>query len=168
MNILIVVDMQKDFIDGSLGTKEAEDIVGNVRKKIEGFDGKLIFTRDTHQENYLDTFEGRNLPVKHCIENTDGWEISAALKDLSENAVVINKPTFGYTGWTSLIGDEPSSIELCGLCTDICVISNALILRALYPEVPMTVDSSCCAGVTPEKHEAALSVMESCQIKVIR
>ena len=168
MKILIVVDMQKDFIDGSLGSKEAVAIVENVKNRIKDFDGKVFFTRDTHQPDYLNTFEGKNLPVEHCIENTPGWEICAELKELADKATVINKPTFGYTDWASLIGEQPESIEICGLCTDICVISNALILRAIYPEVPMTADSSCCAGVTPEKHEAALNVMESCQIKVIR
>ena len=168
MKVLIVVDMQKDFIDGSLGSKEAQAIVENVRNKIKNFDGKVFFTRDTHHEDYMDTFEGKNLPVRHCIENTEGWEINAGLKDLTGNATVINKPTFGFTDWASVIGETPESIEICGLCTDICVISNALILRAIYPEVPMTADSSCCAGVTPEKHEAALNVMESCQIRVIR
>ena len=168
MKILVVVDMQKDFVDGSLGSKEAIAIVDNVKNKISGFDGKVFFTRDTHQENYMDTFEGKNLPVRHCIENSPGWEICDELKGFCDNAVVIDKPTFGFTDWASVIGEQPESIDICGLCTDICVISNALILRAIYPEVPMTADSSCCAGVTPEKHEAALNVMESCQIRVIR
>ena len=166
MDILIVVDMQKDFIDGSLGTKEAQAIVGNVVDKVKNFNGKVFFTRDTHHEYYLSTFEGKNLPVEHCIKDTAGWAVCDELKALSETATIVDKPTFGYTEWKNLIPEQPDSIEVCGLCTDICVISNALILRAIYPEVPMYVDKNCCAGVTPEKHEAALNVMESCQIKV--
>lgn len=166
MKTLIVVDMQKDFIDGSLGTKEAVAIVPNVKKKIEesrAAGDQIIFTRDTHQTNYLQTQEGKNLPVEHCIEGTDGWQISSEL-DVREDDIVINKVTFGHIWDADIIkGDE---IELIGLCTDICVISNALGVKAVLPEVPVSVDSSCCAGVTPQSHDNALEAMKMCQIKV--
>ena len=162
---LIVIDMQNDFIDGSLGTKEAVAIVENVKKKIAEYKKRgdeIIFTRDTHQENYLETNEGKHLPVVHCIEETDGWEIREGLE--VEGATYINKPSFGYTGW----GDfEFEEVELVGLCTDICVVSNALIIKALFPEIRVSVDSSCCAGVTPESHEAALTTMKMCQIEIL-
>ncbi len=162
---LIVVDMQNDFIDGSLGTKEAQAIVGNVKRKIEEYQARgdeIIFTRDTHQEDYLDTPEGKKLPVKHCIYGTKGWEIAEGLA--VEGGIYIDKPTFGWVHW-----DERSfgEIELVGLCTDICVVSNALILKAMFPEVEITVDASCCAGVTPETHRAALETMKMCQIRVV-
>lgn len=170
--VLIVVDMQNDFITGSLGSKEAEAIVPNVKRKIqeyhnEGYD--IIYTRDTHYDDYLNTLEGRNLPVPHCIEGSNGWNIVDGL--FVEGSEIINKFTFGYLGWgsRSSVGfndNEIEEIELCGLCTDICVVSNALILRAMYPDIEITVDSSCCAGVTPEKHESALETMRSCQINV--
>lgn len=162
---LIVVDMQKDFINGSLGTEEAQAILPNVRKKIEEYKKRgdeIIFTRDTHQENYLDTPEGRKLPVKHCIEGTQGWEIAEGLWD--GNCRVINKPSFGWMGWQK---EEFEEIEIIGLCTDICVVSNALILKAAFPEAEITVDSSCCAGVTPKSHDAALETMKMCQINVV-
>lgn len=162
---LIVVDMQKDFIDGALGTREAVAIVENVKKKIAEYAGRgdeIIFTRDTHQENYLETSEGRNLPVVHCIEGTKGWEIPADL--MVEGADIINKPSFGYTHWNERSFE---CIELVGLCTDICVVSNALILKAAFPEIEISVDAGCCAGVTPETHKAALETMKMCQIKVI-
>lgn len=165
MKTLIVIDMQNDFIDGSLGTKEAVAIVENVKKKIAEYKKRgdeIIFTRDTHQENYLETNEGKHLPVVHCIEETDGWEIREGLE--VEGATYINKPSFGYTGW----GDfEFEEVELVGLCTDICVVSNALIIKALFPEIRVSVDSSCCAGVTPESHEAALTTMKMCQIEIL-
>ena len=166
-DILIVVDMQKDFIDGSLGTKEAQAIIGNVLAKISEYEkaGKeILYTRDTHFENYLETFEGKHLPVKHCIQNTDGWQVAKEL-DLPEKKH-INKVTFGYEDWKQVLGEDIKSVELVGLCTDICVISNALLLRAFYPEMEIRVDASCCAGVTPKKHAAALEVMKSCQIDV--
>ena len=171
MKTLIVIDMQQDFIDGSLGTKEAVGIVDNVKKKIEEYlknGDEVIFTRDTHQENYMDTNEGRHLPVIHCIEETEGWEIRPELIDAvkksgSGNVTIINKPCFGYTGW----GDfEFEEIELVGLCTDICVVSNALILKALFPEIKISVDAAACAGVTPESHNAALTTMKMCQIEI--
>ena len=165
--VLIVVDMQNDFIDGALGTSEAVAIVPAVRKKIENFNGTVIFTRDTHEENYLDTQEGKNLPVEHCIRGTDGWQITSALP--VGDAVVVDKPSFGSTELPEVVAKlgELDEIELCGLCTDICVISNAMILKAAFPEVPMVVDHTCCAGVTPESHNNALEAMKMCQIKVI-
>lgn len=172
--ILIVVDMQKDFINGSLGSKEAQAIVPNVKKKIKEYidEGhKIFFTRDTHEENYLETFEGKNLPVEHCIGGTDGWHIIPELKEYTiiyPLAIIIDKSTFGYERWKQILKDINNyEIELIGVCTDICVISNALVLRMLYPDCKITVDASCCAGVTKEKHNAALEVMKSCQINVI-
>ena len=169
MNILIVVDMQNDFIDGALGTREAVKIVPAVRKKIEDAREKgrtVIFTRDTHKGNYLSTQEGANLPVPHCIENTPGWQISGALP--VEDSIVIDKPTFGSKALGEYLSElSPEHIELIGLCTDICVISNALLIKAFLPEVPVTVDAACCAGVTPERHKTALSAMTCCQIEVI-
>lgn len=167
-DVLIVVDMQKDFIDGSLGTKEAQAIVGNVKAKIAEYEraGKeILFTRDTHFENYMETFEGKHLPVKHCIKDSEGWQVAKEL-ELPEKKH-IDKLTFGYENWKDILGNNGSSVELVGLCTDICVISNALLLRAFYPEMEIRVDASCCAGVTPEKHTAALEVMKSCQIEVV-
>ncbi len=169
--LLIVVDMQNDFIDGALGTKEAQAIVSNVSAKItscieEGYE--VIFTRDTHQENYLVTNEGKHLPVRHCIEHTDGWEIREELTKLPENATyrVIDKPTFGCLDWKAYIPEEIEEIKMVGLCTDICVVSNALILKAMFPETEISVDASCCAGVTPETHEAALTTMKMCQVTI--
>lgn len=169
--ILVVVDMQKDFVDGALGTKEAEAIVPLVVEKIRSYDMEDVFvTRDTHQENYMDTQEGHNLPVKHCIEGTEGWDLDAKVKEVVEGAAFVNKPTFGSTELAEMIKDiaakEEIEVELIGLCTDICVVSNALLLKAFMPEVKISVDSACCAGVTPEKHEAALETMRSCQIEV--
>lgn len=168
-DVLIVIDMQNDFIDGSLGTKEAQDIVPNVASKIKEYEEsgkKIIFTRDTHYSDYLNTYEGKLLPVEHCIQGTCGWCISDKIGWDTEYKT-LNKQTFGKTDWCLHLPGNINSIEICGLCTDICVVSNALILRALYPEIDITVDASCCAGVTPEKHKAALEVMESCQINVI-
>ena len=164
---LIVVDMQNDFIDGALGTKEAQDIVPNVAKKIKEYKENgynVIFTRDTHSTNYLETYEGKHLPVVHCVKNTVGWQISDKLDFDIENDVLIDKPTFGWLNWKDF---DFESVELVGLCTDICVISNALIIRSNYPEIDITVDASCCAGVTPDTHKAALATMKMCQIEVI-
>lgn len=161
---LIVVDMQKDFIDGSLGTKEAEAIVENVKRKIASYQERgdeIIFTRDTHQENYLDTNEGKHLPVVHCIEGTEGWKIAEGLE--VPGAIYIDKPSFGYMNWKDYNLEE---VELVGLCTDICVVSNALIIKAAYPEIRVSVDAGCCAGVTPESHKAALLTMKMCQVEV--
>ena len=171
--LLIVVDMQNDFIDGALGTKEAEAIVNSVAEKIKEYKPEDIFvTMDTHKEDYMETQEGKFLPVEHCIEGTEGWEISHVLKPLLEGATFIKKPTFGSEKLAEAVQevyDEEKGdieIELVGLCTDICVVSNALLLKARFYEVPMSVDSACCAGVTPEKHEAALETLRSCQIVV--
>ena len=162
---LIVVDMQKDFIDGALGTKEAEAIVENVKKKIESYKengDEIIFTRDTHYDNYLETNEGKHLPVVHCIKDTEGWMINKELE--VPGAIYIDKPSFGYMNWKDYKLEE---VELVGLCTDICVVSNALIIKATYPEIKVSVDANCCAGVTPETHKAALTTMKMCQVEVI-
>lgn len=162
---LIVVDMQNDFIDGSLGTKEAQAIVENVKKKIKEYqdnEDEIIFTRDTHSEDYLNTNEGKHLPVEHCIAGTHGWQIAAGLE--VPGAKYINKPAFGWMKWNEFVFEE---VELVGLCTDICVVSNALIMKAAFPEINVTVDASCCAGVTPETHKAALETMKMCQVNVI-
>lgn len=162
---LIVVDMQNDFIDGSLGTKEALSIVEPVRQKISSCrkrGDKIIFTRDTHGEDYLDTSEGKKLPVVHCVKDTHGWQIADGLVRPGDE--IIDKPTFGWTGWG---GRSFGRIELVGLCTDICVVSNALILKAYYPDLNISVDSSCCAGAAPATHMAALETMKMCQIDVI-
>lgn len=162
---LIVVDMQKDFINGALGTKEAMAILENVKKKIQEYyemGYQIIFTRDTHFENYLETNEGKHLPVEHCIKGTDGWQIAEGLE--VPGAIYVDKPTFGYVNWKEFdLGEE---VELIGLCTDICVVSNALIIKALFPEINVYVDANCCAGVTPESHNAALTTMKMCQIIV--
>lgn len=167
--LLIVVDMQNDFIDGSLGTKEALAIIPNVKKKIEEYEANgydIFFTLDTHEENYLETQEGKNLPVVHCIRGTDGWELTGALKKFKGKR--FEKTTFGSADLAEYIKDkEYDSIELIGLCTDICVISNALLIKAFLPETPVRVDGTCCAGVTPESHENALKAMKVCQIEVI-
>ena len=171
-NVLIIVDMQKDFVDGALGTAEAQAIVPTVKEKIENFKGEIIFTKDTHTENYLDTQEGRNLPVPHCIKGTLGHEIIKELQPYTKKALAIfEKETFGSRKLASFLKElhkekEIESIKLIGLCTDICVVSNALLIKAFLPEVPILVDSSCCAGVTPEKHKSALETMESCQIRI--
>ena len=177
--ILIVVDMQNDFITGSLGTKEAEAIIPNAVAKIKKLKqtDHIIFTRDTHhQADYLQSQEGKLLPVYHCIEKTEGWEIHddiqyAAGFSKCHNKYYVNKPSFGSLELPAAVNrafsKNTTEIELIGLCTDICVVSNALILKAYFPETKITVDSSCCAGVTPEKHEAALETMRSCQINVI-
>ena len=170
--ILIIVDMQNDFIDGALGTKEAVAIVPKVEDKIRNFDGEVFFTRDTHENWYLETQEGKNLPVPHCIRGTEGWQIRKEL-DALRKTDPIDKETFGSTDLAADLlalheDEEIGSITLVGLCTDICVISNALLLKATLPEVPIYVDAACCAGVTPESHENALKAMEACQIKVMR
>lgn len=170
--LLIVVDMQNDFIDGSLGTREAQAVVPAVRKKIEEYQNRgddIIFTRDTHQPDYLKTSEGKKLPVEHCILKSHGWEITKELPDVSLFKVV-DKPTFGWMSWKETFEAfeiNPESIELVGLCTDICVVSNALILKAVFPDIEITVDADCCAGVTPETHKAALTTMKMCQVNVI-
>lgn len=171
--ILVVVDMQKDFVDGALGTHEAQAIVDNVVKKIESFDGAIYVTYDTHFEDYMETNEGKNLPVVHCVRETDGWKLNEKVQEaLSKKDAYteIEKITFGSIDLPFVLAEENemdnAEIELIGLCTDICVVSNALILKANFPDIDIIVDSSCCAGVTPEKHEAALETMRSCQIIV--
>ena len=165
---IVVVDMQNDFIDGSLGTKEAQEMLPRLVKKLEReTDATLVFTQDTHTAGYLETQEGKNLPVKHCIKPEKGWEIAAALKPFAEKAAaIVEKPTFGSTKLPDAVRDF-DEIELVGLCTDICVISNALLLKAFYPEKSISIDSSCCAGVTPESHENALGAMKMCQMEII-
>lgn len=169
--ILVVVDMQNDFIDGSLGTKEAQQIIGAVIEKIKQYESKNIYaTRDTHTDNYLSTQEGKNLPVEHCIKGTKGWEIRPEIAELLQEAVIVDKPSFGSLDLAELLYEENQKeeleIELVGLCTDICVVSNALLLKAKMPEIKIAVDASCCAGVTPESHKAALETMKMCQIQV--
>ena len=171
--ILVVVDMQNDFVDGSLGTKEAIGIVENVVDKINNFDGKIFVTLDTHSNNYLQTLEGKKLPVHHCIRMTNGWLVNEkVMKALfNKDYKTIEKKTFGSTRLVNEIcrikRNNDIEIEFVGLCTDICVVSNVLLLKAYFPEVIMTVDVSCCAGVTPESHKAALDTMKMCQIDVI-
>lgn len=162
---LIVVDMQKDFIDGALGSKEAIAIVDAVKAKIAEYranNDEILFTRDTHQSNYMNTNEGRYLPVIHCVEGTDGWQIWEGL--CRPGDVIIDKPTFGFLGWEKYSFEE---VELVGLCTDICVVSNALMIKAMFPEIKVSVDAACCAGVTPESHKAALTTMKMCQVEIL-
>lgn len=182
MKVLVVVDMQNDFIDGSLGTKEAQAIVPNVKEKIREAiknNDLIVYTRDTHTVDYLDSKEGKKLPVEHCIYKTDGWRIPDDLLPpfTYENAVIYDKPTFGYTKlpykirslMAGAMSGKCDEIEVIGLCTDICVVSNTMLLKAeFYDEIEISVDASCCAGVTPETHEAALKTMEMCQINVKR
>lgn len=176
MKALIVVDMLNDFVTGSLGSEQAEAIVPAVKQKVAEFEERgdvVVFTRDTHDANYPETFEGKNLPVEHCIRGTEGWEIVDDLQPLAKEAnAIINKPTFGSFGLLDFLepyveSGEVQEIELCGLCTDICVVSNALLLRARFHETPIMVESSCCAGVTAESHKCALHTMKSCQIQII-
>ena len=172
MNILVVIDMQNDFIDGALGTPEAVAIVPKVMVKMMNFDGLVLATRDTHGEDYLERQEGKKLPVVHCIKGTHGWEIKDEIQQLLISQQ-IDKPTFGSEALGKVLKDlnndvEPiDSITLVGLCTDICVISNSMLLKAFLPEVQIMVDASCCAGVTPESHERALEAMKACQIEII-
>ena len=178
MKYLIVVDMQNDFVDGALGTKEAEKIVPVVAEKICHFDGRILYTKDTHEKNYLETAEGKKLPVAHCIRGTKGWEFTPEIQKAAGTAGavdgtnVIEKPTFGSVELGKKLVEENEiepidSITLIGLCTDICVISNAMLIKAFLPEIPIFVDAAGCAGVTPESHRQALDAMKSCQIEVI-
>ena len=181
MKVLVVVDMQNDFIDGALGTEEAKAIVPKVVQKIREFDGFVITTQDAHGDNYLETQEGKNLPVPHCIYGTNGYllrdEVHRAVEAKPMNTMFI-KETFGCaslalwldnydSGLMNTVGEEIEEVVLVGLCTDICVISNAMLLKAFLPEVPITVDASCCAGVTPESHKNALNAMRMCQIRIV-
>ena len=171
MKVLIVIDMQNDFVNGALGTAEAQAIVPNVVNKLKYWpiaSGKVYFTRDTHDFNYMNTLEGKNLPVQHCVKESAGWCVIDELLPYAAKAKVEDKTTFGYSNWGIEFGSNKEiEFELCGVCTDICVLSNAIALRMFYPNAKITVDASCCAGVTPEKHKAALEVMKSCQINVI-
>ena len=174
-HVLIVVDMQTDFVDGALGTPEAVAILENVTAKIKAYahdpDGVIFVTYDTHAEDYMTTSEGKHLPVPHCIKGTAGWElhptVAAALEDVTYTSV--EKPTVGSVALPALVKEAAAgdfTVELIGLCTDICVVSNTLLLKANFPEIPISVDAACCAGVTPETHKAALVTMGMCQIKV--
>ena len=169
---LVVVDIQKDFVDGALGTPEAVVMIPNAVKKINEFDGDIFVTYDTHFDNYMETSEGKKLPVPHCIKGADGWKLNSDVAEAlaKKNYTEVEKLTFGSVELPELIsevvGEEEFSVELIGLCTDICVVSNALILKANFPEMEIFVDASCCAGVTPESHNAALTTMKMCQINV--
>lgn len=175
--ILIVVDMQNDFITGTLGSDMAADIVGNVKgaiREAQNNNSTIIFTRDTHDDTYLETSEGKMLPVVHCIKDTNGWQVADVLTEGIDTGRIqfVDKPTFGYTGWNGVIKateDKGADLDitLIGVCTDICVVSNALLLKAFYPEANISVIADCCAGVTKESHEAALVTMQSCQINII-
>lgn len=167
MKILVVVDMQNDFIDGALGSAEAVKIVPYVKSRIENFDGKVFFTRDTHFENYLDTQEGKNLPVKHCIKDSFGWQIRAEL-DALRKTEAIDKLTFGSDALVEVLKKEESieEITFLGLCTDICVISNVMVVKAFFPEIPLVVDARGCAGVTVESHKTALEAMKMIQVRI--
>jgi nicotinamidase-related amidase len=171
---LVVVDMQNDFIDGALGTEDAVRIVARVAEKIRGFGGRTLFTQDTHGPDYQDTQEGRNLPVPHCVRGTAGWRLHDELEELRRDSggEIFTKPTFGSKALGEYLERENrkapvESVELVGLCTDICVISNALLLKAFLPESEIIVDASCCAGSTPENHRRALDAMRACQVRVL-
>lgn len=179
VDVLIVVDMQNDFVTGALGTPEAQAIVPKVVEKINNWKGEILYTRDTHFENYLETQEGKHLPVKHCLWGTWGWQlvdqVNAMISD-EQNCHIYNKFTFGsynlqedihYGATNGTSEPEVNSITLIGLCTDICVISNALLIKAVQPEIPIIVDADCCAGVTPESHKNALAAMKMCQIEIV-
>ena len=184
--LLVVVDMQNDFVSGALGSEAAQAIVPNVCKKIDGWEGKVCFTLDTHDSRYFSTLEGRRIPVGHCVQGTWGHALVPAVSESkaaflnrtgqdfagevgSCTCMTVYKPTFGYAGFADglLRHIDFDEIEIVGLCTDICVISNAMILRAVYPDVPITVDASCCAGVTKESHRNALEAMKACCIDII-
>ena len=169
--LLIVIDMQNDFIDGALGTPEAVAIVENVKAKIRSYPlADILATKDTHETHYLQTQEGKNLPVEHCIRGSKGWEIREDIAELLDGVKIYEKPTFGSIAMALDVAEisqsEEIEVEMVGLCTDICVVSNALLLKAMMPEVKISVDPSCCAGVTPESHEAALETMKMCQVAV--
>jgi len=182
MKILIIVDMQRDFIDGALGTPEAVAITANVVARIASSQNELIlFTQDTHGEDYLSTPEGKKLPVIHCIEGTDGWQIDSTIKaaweshpntiiDSSLNQNTFTKPVFGSVDLVSYLKSKQSeieSIEILGLCTDICVVSNAIMIKNTLPHIDISVNAACCAGVTPQSHQEALNTMKMCQIDIL-
>ena len=169
--LYVVVDMQKDFIDGSLGTKEAQEMLPHMAERLAELqareDTDIVFTMDTHDSDYLETQEGKTLPVQHCIKGTDGWQIVEVLQEFAEKAVaIVEKPSFGYTGWQKIAAGY-DEITMGGLCTDICVISNAMLLKAFLPEIKIRIDSTCCAGVTAESHINALNAMKMCQMEII-
>ena len=169
--LYVVVDMQKDFIDGSLGTREAQEMLPRMVDRLTEIqarkDTDIIFTMDTHGSDYLETQEGKKLPVQHCIKGTDGWQIVEVLQEFAEKAVaIVEKPSFGYTGWQKIAAGY-DEITRGGLCTDICVISNAMLLKAFLPEIKIRIDSTCCAGVTAESHINALNAMKMCQMEII-
>lgn len=171
---LVVVDMQHDFVDGALGTPEAQAIVDAVYERAHGFEGTVVFTKDTHYSDYLQTQEGRNLPVEHCIHGTHGWELMPRLQQVRDarNSYVFEKNSFGSLDLAMWLAEENAakpvgSVEIIGLCTDICVVSNALLIKGWIPEVPIKVDARLCAGVTPQKHAAALETLASCQVEVL-
>ena len=173
-NVLVVIDMQNDFIDGALGTKEAQAIVSGVAERIRDYKGQLVIaTMDTHKDDYMNTSEGRHLPVPHCIKGTKGWEFGEEIAEELEKAEakIFEKPVFGSEQMAEYLYElaqkEELKIELIGLCTDICVVSNALLLKAKLPETELTVNAECCAGVTPESHQAALLTMKMCQVEII-
>lgn len=168
MRFLIVVDMQVDFITGALGSDLATAILPNVVEKVKRFDGEIIFTRDTHFADYMQTQEGKKLPVPHCIKDSEGWQICTELQPFVKT--VVDKPTFGSMELPQVLagfGEPIEQIELCGLCTDICVISNAMVLKAAFPEVPLAVDAACSAGVSQESHNTALAAMQAVQIEIV-
>lgn len=173
-HVLVVVDMQNDFVDGALGSPEAVSILPAVKDKIRRHEGKIIFTRDTHTDDYMHTREGKHLPVPHCIKGTEGWEIKGEVWEAAAgkpDVAVIDKPTFGSTELSTRLTDYAKDhalgqVTLIGICTDICVISNAMLIKAALPEIDVTVDAACCAGVTPESHENALKAMQVCQIDI--
>lgn len=172
MEILVVVDMQNDFLTGVLGSKDNKKIIPNVLNVLKTFKGKVFFTRDTHTDDYLDTQEGKRLPVKHCIKNTWGWQICDELNEYTKGEIIVNKPTFGSIELAKKLveissNEKLESITFIGVCTDICVISNAMLAKTFMPEVKIIVDSSCCAGVSKKAHDAALTAMQACQIDII-
>ena len=173
MRALVIVDVQKDFVTGALGTAEAQAMLPRLLEKLRGFEGGVWLTLDTHGEDYLETQEGRYLPVAHCIKGTEGWQLEDEVGRIARerDAAIVEKPTFGSEKLVEELRSlyeegRLEGVELCGLCTEICVVSNALLLKAAMPELPISVDAACCAGVTPEKHRVALEVMRSCQIDV--
>lgn len=170
--LLVVVDMQNDFVDGALGTPEAVAIVENVVKKIKNHCGPVVYTRDTHPENYLETQEGKNLPVVHCVKETPGWKLNPAVQETVNGREIFDKPTFGSVELSHYVASlfqakKIDAVELIGLCTDICVLSNAILLKAAEPELKVSVDASCCAGVTPQSHLNALEAMKMCQVEIV-
>ncbi|MDO4649002.1 MAG: isochorismatase family cysteine hydrolase [Eubacteriales bacterium] len=166
--VLLVIDMQNDFVTDALASAEAQAIVQKVVQKVEeaqkDSETEIFFTKDTHTPDYMNTNEGKHLPVPHCIRETKGWMLIPELEKFQEDATVIEKPTFGFKDWKKVLPEDTEDITLIGVCTDICVVSNALILKALYPEVDVHVDTACCAGVTPAAHLAAIETMKSCQV----